>query len=281
MLTTTQPSRSPTWVIGSSSSNVAARELALGVVVIHEDREAAVGARVRPFEHLAVAAGVADGEQRRATDLRLDVLELGAALVGLAELGDRAAHEGAAGLVATELVADQRADDHARLDAVQRAAELTDELGAAARDDADGEIGRAQLGEQLEHRLVDDPAHRNSEGPVPISADELVDRGAEARRGLAVEQRRQRPRHVGQANLADRGLVAAQDLRELRTAGQRLVLLGSLPERVDEEVELHVGGLLAPHRAVVVDVRDALVGRHVADTVEEREDRVAGGPGPP
>ena len=49
----------------------------------------------------------------------------------------RAAHDRPAGVVAVEPVADQRADDHPRLDPVAPLADLADELGAAAGDDAD------------------------------------------------------------------------------------------------------------------------------------------------
>ena len=68
------------------------------------------------------------------------MLELGAPLVRPADLGDRPAHDGPPGVVAVELVADERAHDHAGLDPVQPLAQLTDELGAAAGHDADREL---------------------------------------------------------------------------------------------------------------------------------------------
>ena len=53
------------------------------------------------------------------------------------------------------------------------------------------------------------------------------------------------------------------------------------PQRVDEEVELDVARALAPQGAVVVEARDPLLRRHVEHVVEERHERVAGGPGAP
>ena len=92
------------------------------------------------------------------------MLDLGAALVGAAELRDGAADDRPAVVVAVERVPDERADDHARLDAVAALADLADELGAAAGDDADREVVGPQLVEQLEHRLVDDALERRRRG---------------------------------------------------------------------------------------------------------------------
>ena len=138
-----------------------------------------------------------------------------------------------------------------------------------------GEVAGAQLVEQLQHRRVDDPVERRAQGAVPVAAEEVVDRGVELVRGLTVEQRGERAGDLRQADLADRGHVAAEHGSELGALGQRRVGGDALLQRVDEEVELHVGRLLAPHRAVVVDVGDTFVGGHVGGAVEEVEDPVS------
>jgi hypothetical protein len=53
------------------------------------------------------------------------------------------------------------------------------------------------------------------------------------------------------------------------------------PKSIDEEVELDIRRLLAPHRPVVVHIGDPLVDRHTIQIAEECEDRVPRGPCPP
>ena len=61
------------------------RELALGVVMVHEQAERRQRTGVRVLEHLRVAGGVACGEDRPDPDVALDVDRLRRALVGRAQ----------------------------------------------------------------------------------------------------------------------------------------------------------------------------------------------------
>ena len=136
------------------------------------------------------------------------------------------------------------------------------ELDAAARDDEGLEAVRAQVGEQLEHGLVD----QLGVGPV----EPRMSRGGEPVEDAAVEllHRHARVRcrhHLEQALLAHRGDGLDVALE------QRLEGLPGLPfgvlrrqrlHAVDRERELEVDRLLGPQRAVVVEGGDALGMRH-------------------
>ena len=98
---------------------------------------------------------------------------------------------------------------------------------------------------------------------------------------MPVEQAGQRQRDPLEAELADGGLVAGEQGRELRPLGDARVGVHGRLQRVDEEVELDVRRALAPQRAVVVEAGDPLLDRHVGDRVEERDERVARRSGSP
>src|SRR5918996_5587273 len=61
-------------VEGCSGADVVV--LAVAVVVVDEHRQPGPVPGARPFEHLSVTAGVADGDDRLPTELRLEVLDL-------------------------------------------------------------------------------------------------------------------------------------------------------------------------------------------------------------
>ena len=216
MLTTVQPSRAPTSVIGSGSAKVSARadvaELALRVVVVDEQGEGGPVAGGRPLEHLAVAAGVAGGEDRAAAQLGLDVADLGGALVGAADEPAGPAQAGVppSSAVGTKLVVDQRADDGLGRHAVQLLADRPDELGAAAGDDADGEVAAAQLVDQLEHRLVGVASSGRPSVGCRAPAMNVADPGGELLGRDALEQPGQGHGDPLQPELADRGRVSPE-----------------------------------------------------------------------
>ena len=179
-----------------------------------------------------------------------------------------------------ELVVDQRADDGFGGDAVEVVADRPDELGAAPADEEDRELGggaarratRASVGRRSA------PNGRPSVA-VPSPAHERPDPGGErlGRPG----RRRGRPGPGRSAGGRARPWPRHRRRGPRRTrAGRRIAgsAASRLTEGVHEEVVLHVGRLLAPEGAVVVEGGDPLGDRQVVGGVEEVEDRLAGGP---
>ena len=144
----------------------------------------------------------------------------------------------------------------------------------------DRDVPAPELVDQLQHRLVHAAEQRTTECRVLGDRHERADPAGELLGRDALAQAGQGQGDAFQAELAHRGRVVAEDRVELR--GVREVGLGRPgPQRVDEEVELHVARALAPEGAVVVEARDPLLRRHVEHVVEERHERLTGGPGAP
>ena len=126
---------------------------ALGIGVVHDQTEARPVARGGPLQHLQIAVGVAERHDRAAADEPVDADRLAGAVVDELDLGfleeDRLAVR-----LHLELHHARGADHLLGRDAVDPLGEHAHELDAAARDDEGLEALRAQIGEQLEHRLI-------------------------------------------------------------------------------------------------------------------------------
>ena len=137
------------------------------------------------------------------------------------------------------------------------------ELDAAARDDEGLEAVGAQIGEQLQHRLVDEL------GVGPLEA--RMPRGREPVRARSCGTPPSVMPACVAAMISSRPFSPAAATRLHVAVEQRLERLLVLPLRmlrrqrldaVDREGDLEVDRLLAPQRAVVVEGGDALGGRH-------------------
>ena len=181
-----------------------------------------------------------------------------------------------------ELRLDAAADHLLRGNAVDPLRPGAHELDAAARDDERLEAVRPQVGEQLEHRLVDHlgveppgPGMLRRRDPVGDDPVELLGGRAGVRGHGHLEERvlaaRERRLHV-----------ALQHRREGLLVRPLRVLRGERPDPIEDEERLEVHRLLGPQRAVVVEYGDALGRRHVAghalprDRLQERDDRPSG-----
>ena len=177
---------------------------------------------------------------------------------------------------------DRRADDLLGRNAVDPLGPRPHELDAAARHDEGLEAVGAQVGEQFQHRLVD------QFGIGPLEAG--IARGREPVGDDLLELRR---RHAGMRHRDefDQSLFAGSGQRLHVAVQHRLERLLGLPFRmhgrhgldaVEREGELHVHRLLDPERAVIVEGRDALVERNEVrpalrrDARDEVEDRSLG-----
>src|SRR5262249_38311335 len=146
----------------------------------HEARALAGGG---PLEHLLVAVGVAEGQQRPPADELLDADRLAGAVVDEVDLGLAQQHRLA---VRSELVRGQKAppDDLLGRDPVRALRPRAHELHGAAGHDVGLEAVRAQIGERLgfhiavEHRLVPKTAKR-SISPTMTAAQTDADLGRE------------------------------------------------------------------------------------------------------
>ncbi len=109
------------------------RELARGIVVMHEEREARAGAGRRPLEHLEIAVGVAECGNRAPPDSRLDADGLPFLVVDQIDLRQFDADRPAVAHLDFELAA--AADDLLGRNAVHTLGPRPHELDAAARHD--------------------------------------------------------------------------------------------------------------------------------------------------
>ena len=161
-----------------------------------------------------------------------------------------------------ELRLDRRADHLLGRNAVDLLGPRPHELDAAAGDDEGLEAVGAEIGQHLQHRLVDqlgvralEPVIARGREPVGDDLGELVHRHA----------------GVGHRDQLDQALFAGRGQRLHVAVQHRLERLLGLPagvlrrqrlDAVEHEGELDVHRLLDPQRAVVVEGGDALVGRH-------------------
>ena len=174
---------------------------------------------------------------------------------------------------------DRRSDDLLRRNAIDPLGPRPHELDAAARHDEGLEAVGPQIGEQFEHRLID------QFGIGPLEA--VITRGREPVGDDLLEFCR---RHAGMGHRDDfdQPLFAGSRQRLHVAVEHRRERLLGLPLRmhrchglhaVECEGQLHVHRLLDPERAVIVEGRDALVDRHEVrpalrrDARDEVEDR--------
>ncbi len=179
----------------------------------------------------------------------------------------------------------RRAADHlVARDAVQLLGERAHEVNAASRHDERAVPVRAQVCQHLQHRPVGHvevaaagPRMPGRRQPCAHGPTELVGGHAAVGRG---DQRRDAPFALRR----NRTHVSAQDRRERLGGCPLRVRALHRPHAVDDEGQLHVGGLLGPQRAVVVEDRDALApgeevrARWIRGSRDERLDGRAGGP---
>ena len=153
---------------------------ALGVGVMDDQRRSA-GRRPqrRPLQHFEIAVGVAERGDRAAADVLVDADGLAGLVVDEVDLRQR----NRTGLPSriSNLRLDRRADDLLGRDAVDPLGPRAHELDAAAGDDEGLEAVGAQVGEQLQHRLVDqlgvgplEPRMARGGEPVRDDRGELV-----------------------------------------------------------------------------------------------------------
>ena len=154
-------------------------------------------------------------------------------------------------------------DDLRRRNAVDGLGEVAHELDAAAGDDISGEAVVAQIGQQLEHGLVDE---------VGVAALEaLVLGGGEPSPTIFWNSAGDMPAWVAMTSSSD-SLLAGCGHRlhvafEHGLEGLLVLPFGVLGRHalhaVERESELHIHRLLDPQRAVIVEGGDAVLRRDV------------------
>ena len=174
-------------------------------------------------------------------------------------------HEHGPAVAHLELHLAAAADHLLGRDAVDLLRPRAHELDAAARDDVGLEAVRAQVGEQLEHRLVDHLGVGPIEARVPRGRDPVADDLRRTRRSSCPRASPPPSPAIAFSPPRERALHVAG---EERLEGLRGLPLGMLRRQrlhaVEREGELEVDRLLGPERAVVVEDGDALGGRHEA-----------------
>ncbi len=246
-----------------------------------DQAEARAGSGRRPLEHLEVAVRVAEGEDGAAPYELLDPDGLSRLVVDEVDL--READDGRHPFLHAVLGRDRRPDDLLRRDAVDPLGEAPDHLDASAGDQVRLEPVRAQVREELEHRLVDGLGVGASEARVPGLSEPVGDGGRELVRrhpGVRRDEEVEEPLLAG----GGEGLqVAGEHGRERRRRLPLRVLRCERLHSVEREGELDVHRLLGPEGPVVVEDGDALGLRHEArrvrggDVADEGDDRPPGG----
>ena len=124
-----------------------------GVGVVHQPHQARARACGSPLEHLQVAVGVAEGEDRPAANHAVDAHRLVGAVIVMGDFGG--AQDGR--LAVLELVfGDKRGADHLlRRDAIDLLGKYAHKAGIAAGNDVGLEPLAAQVCKHFQHRLVD------------------------------------------------------------------------------------------------------------------------------
>ena len=195
---------------------------ARGIGVVHDAGEARAASRHGPLQHLLVAVGIAEREDRAAADEHVDADRLARAVVDELDLGELHQRRLARG-VEPELRDAGRADHLLGRNAVGLLRPHPHELDAAAGHDEGLEAVGAQVSQQLDHRLVDQlvvgPVEaRMSCGREPVGNGlcEFVRRHAAMRRGHQRQQalfalRRQRLPVAGKERLERLLLLSIPD----------------------------------------------------------------------
>src|SRR5260221_2715716 len=146
---------------------------AAGVVVVNVEAETRALAGGGPLQHLQVAVRIAERRDGPAADEFLDAE--GFALLVVDEIHRGQLHDDGLAFAHLELLLARAADDLLGRNAVDLLGEGADELHAAAGDDEGLEAVRAQIGEQLEHRLIGEVGVGPLEPRMPRRAQPLLD----------------------------------------------------------------------------------------------------------
>ncbi|BCQ61850.1 hypothetical protein PBOI14_36000 [Pseudomonas sp. Boi14] len=235
--------------------------LARCVGVVHQGHEPLATAGGGPLQHLQVAVGVAESQQRAPADDPVDAFRLARAVVVVGQLGGAQDRR----LAVLELpLGDEVAADHLfRRDAVGAFGEGAHEGGVAAGDDVGLEILAAQVVEHFQHGLVDHLVERPPGLRVAglgQPAPGIVDKGLAADAGMGGADDLQQAVHAA----GGQDLVITFEHGLERLAGLPLGVLGRQAlDFVEGEQHLEIGRLLAPQGAVVVEHGNALGGFHV------------------
>ncbi|MCY1344843.1 hypothetical protein D9M69_308900 [compost metagenome] len=228
---------------------------------MHQAHEAFAAAGGGPLQHLQVAVGVAEGEDRPAADDRIDAHRLAGAVVVVGELG--LAQDRQRAVLVLQFGDEGGADHLLRGDAVDLLGEGAHEGDLAAGDDVGLEAVAAQVGEQFQHRLVDHLGVRLLALRVSGLGQPGLGAGAEllgADAGVGGADDLDQPFHAaGREGFA----IALEHRLERLLLLPFRVLGGQALDFVEGEQHLEVHRLLAPQRAVVVEHGNALGGRHV------------------
>ena len=234
----------------------------------------------RPLQHLQIAVGVADSEDRSPADELGDADGLARAVVDEVDLGQPLQRRLVAGELVFEL--DARPDDLFGRDAVGRLDPGAHELQPAAGHDIGLEAVRPEIGEQLDHRLVDELVVGPVELRMPCVRHPLPDDPLElgaVHAGMGRHEEFFDPLDAGGGDsLQIPGKQRLEGLLRLpfRLAGRQRL------DPVDQEHALEVVRLLRPERSVIVEGRDALCHRNevraafLGDLLDEGLDRLLG-----
>ncbi len=236
------------------------RPLAVGVGVVDDEPEPSSRPGGGPLQHLEIAVGIAESRDGSAADELVNTDGLAGLVVDEVELGQ--AHEHRSALAHFELHLDAAADDLLGRNAVDTLGPRPHELDASARDDPGLEPVRAKVVEQLQHRSKGQLRVRPVERRMPGRRNPVGNGLLELRcRHAAVGCHDELEQAVLTA-FGERLHVALERGLERLLLGPFRVLCGHGLHAVDYEEELEVGRLLAPERAVVIEDRDAFIGRH-------------------
>ena len=235
-----------------------------------------------PFQHLLVAVGIAEGEDRMAPDDAIDGLRLARTVIDEEHLG---LFDQRRACVPHLKLGDAGGADHLLgRDAVGLVGEIAHELDPAAGRDEGLEAVGAQIVEQLQHRLIDQVGVKHLEARMLGGLDPLFDRLVEIDGGHAGMRGGHDLQHALLAHGGDGFHVAGKHRLEWFLVLPFRMLVGLLLHLVDGEHELVVDRLLDPQRAVIVERGDALGRRHVIGPAllghprDEIDDRLLGRP---
>src|SRR6266404_3539515 len=228
---------------------------------MNDQRETRATAGGGPLEHLLVAVGIAEGSDRPASDERVDPFRFARPVIDEQDL--RLAQELRLSISGELISGDGRGAHHLLgWDAVAPVGEDSHELDAAARNDEGLETAFSQIGEDLQHGLINEvcvgPVEaRMAGGREPLSDDSGKFFGAHA----AMAHRHDL--HEALLTRSEQRLLVA---RKHSCEGLLLftfwMLRGERLYPVNGEGELEINRLLGPERTVIVERRDALFDRH-------------------
>lgn len=254
---------------------------ALGVGVVDDEHEVGAGACCGPLQHLLVAVGVAKCSDRAAADVLVDADGFAGAVVDEAYFGQ--APEIGFAIDHLELSLDGASDDLLGWNSVGLFRPGAHEFDSSARDDVGLEAIGPQIGEELNHGLIDALVVRLVVLRICGGAEPVGDDFAEPFYGHSAMGRHNEFHnaflsggHYG-FHVAFENTLEGLRCLPLRMAG------GELLDAVESEGELNVHGLLNPKGAIVIEGGYAFfngnkVGRpFLGDFFDEGDDGFLGG----